>query len=165
MLGSVTIACLGMKRTVATVPQTVVVFLGIGVLAALLWEPWVEGVNANTTSLHEIYFDDAFLAYIYFSFIPVFVGLYQAFKLVGNMGRGEIFSQSSVQALRIIKYCAVIFAGLILLTVAYIFITMRGKDDIAGGVAMGIFMIVTSGIVAFITSGFESGIRNRTQIQ
>ncbi len=152
-----------MKRASIIFLQLLIVALGIGVLAALLWEPWVEGVNANATSIRDIYLDDPFLAYIYFSFIPVFVGSYQAFKLVGNIGRGETYSSHSVQALRIIKYCAFAFAGLIFLAVAYIFITVRGKDDIAGGVAMGLFIIVMSGIVATVAARFERIASKRVQ--
>jgi hypothetical protein len=138
--------------------QTILLSIAISILTALLWEPWVEGVNANATMLREIYFDDPFLAYIYFAFIPVFVGLYKGFKLAGNFGRGEMYSRSSMEALRAIKYCAFAFAGYIFLAVVYIFITMRGKDDIAGGVAMGFFMIVTSAIVATVSARFERNI-------
>lgn len=153
-----------MKRVLVIFSQFITVVLGIGILAALLWEPWVEGVNANATTLREIYFDDPFLAYIYFSFIAVFVGLYQAFKLMGNIGRGETFSQSSEQALQTIKYCAMTFAGLIFLAVTYIFITMRGKDDIAGGVAMGLFMIVTASIFGILVARFERVVSRHVQI-
>src|SRR3990167_7011741 len=144
-----------MKRASAVFLQIVVVLVGIAVFAALLYEPTVEGVNANATSAYQIYFDDPFLAYIYFSFIAVFVGLYQAFKLLGYIGRDEAYSQKSVQALRTIKYCALSFAGLIFAAVAYIFITMRGTDDIAGGVAMGFFMVLASILVAGAAALFE----------
>ena len=144
-----------MKRASAVFLQIVVVLVGIAVFAALLYEPTVEGVNANATTLYQIYFDDPFLAYIYFSFIAVFLGLYQAFKLVGYIGQGGAYSQQSVQALRTIKYCAMAFAGLIFAAVAYIFIAVRGKDDIAGGVAMGLFMIIVSAVVATAAALFE----------
>jgi hypothetical protein len=114
-----------MKRASTIFLQVVVVLIGIGVFAALLWEPTVEGVNANATTLYEIYFDDPFLAYIYFSFIAVFIGLYQAFKLVGYIGRDEAYSQRSVQALRTIKYCALSFAGLIFAPLVYLFMILR----------------------------------------
>src|SRR3990167_4528230 len=143
------------KRVAMIFLQLVIVILGIVVFAALLWEPTVEGVNANATTLYEIYFDDPFLAYIYFSFIAVFVGLYQAFKLLGYIGRDEAYSQQSVQALRTIKYCAMTFAGLIFAAVVYIFITVRGTDDIAGGVAVGLFIIFASIVVATAAALFE----------
>ncbi len=49
-----------------------VVFLGIGALGFLLWEPHLEGRNAHATTF-EIYFHDPFLAYVYVGSIPFFV--------------------------------------------------------------------------------------------
>jgi hypothetical protein len=100
-----------MKRSAVLLLQVVIVVLGIVTVAALLWEPWVEGVNANVTSLYGIYFDDPFLAYIYVSFIAVFVGLYSACKLAGHVGHGKVCLPRSVHALRTITYCALLFAS------------------------------------------------------
>lgn len=44
-----------MKRSSVIFFQAVIVVLGIGALAFLLWEPHVEGVNARATTLSEIY--------------------------------------------------------------------------------------------------------------
>jgi hypothetical protein len=49
--------------------QVVIVLIGIGVLAFMLWEPHVEGRNAHAT-VFEIYFHDPFLAYAYIGSIP-----------------------------------------------------------------------------------------------
>jgi hypothetical protein len=143
-----------MKRGFTIFLQLVVVLLGVGVLALLLWEPQVEGRNVNATQF-EIYFKDPFLAYIYLAFVPFFVGLYQAFKILGYARRNEIFSQRSLRALRIIKYCASATAIFILGAEAYLFIFMRGKDDIAGGVMMGAFIILVSAIIATAAAVFE----------
>src|SRR5882757_4418154 len=62
--------------------QAVIVLIGIGALALMLWEPHIEGRNAHAT-LFEIYFKDPFLAYAYIASIPFFVALYQAFKVLG----------------------------------------------------------------------------------
>src|SRR5438477_10023832 len=94
-----------MKRGFTFFLQVVIALLGVGVPALLRWEPQVEGRNVNATQF-EIYFNDPFLAYIYLAFVPFFVALYQAFKLLAYARRNEIFSQPSVRALRIIKYCA-----------------------------------------------------------
>src|SRR5437879_6278235 len=101
-----------MKRGFTIVFQALILLLGVGVLALLLWEPHLEGRNVNAT-LFEIYFKDPFLAYIYLAFVPFFFGLYQAFKILGY-ARNEIFSPRSVRALRIIKYCALTTAIFIL---------------------------------------------------
>ena len=143
-----------MKRSSTIFLQIVIVLIGIGALALLLWEPHLEGRNAHATNF-EIYFEDPFLAYAYTASIAFFVALYQAFKLLGHIGRNEVFSPSSVRALRIIKYCALILVALIAVAEAYIFMFVRGKDDIAGGVAIGLLMIFISVVVATAAAVFE----------
>src|SRR5436305_3962626 len=93
-----------MRRSSTAFLQVVVVLVGIGALAFMLWEPHVEGVNAHAT-LFEKYFN-LFLAYVYIASIPFFVALYQAIKLLGYVGKNKVFSQEAVKALRAIKYCA-----------------------------------------------------------
>lgn len=51
-----------MKRGSTVFLQIVLVLIGIGALAFLLWEPHVEGRNKHAT-LFEVYFKDPFLAY------------------------------------------------------------------------------------------------------
>lgn len=153
-----------MKRASTIFLQVVIVVLGIGLLAALLWEPQVEGRNVNATQF-EIYFKDPFLAYIYLAFVPVFVGLFQAFRLLGNARRDEIFSMRSVRALRIIKYCAIATAAFIVGALAYIFIVVRGTDDIAGGVAMGLFITFVSAVIATAAAVFERILQNAVDIK
>jgi len=143
-----------MKRSSTIFLQLVIVLIGIGVLAALLWEPQVEGRNVHATQF-EIYFKDPFLAYIYLAFVPVFVGLTRAFKILDYAGRNEIFSSRSVRALRIIKYCALTTAIFIVGAEAYIFIFVRGTDDVAGGVMMGAFIVFVSAIIATAAALFE----------
>ena len=153
-----------MKRSSTIFLQVAIILLGIGVLALLLWEPQVEGRNVHATQF-EIYFKDPFLAYIYLAFVPFFVGLYQAFKLLGYAQRNEIFSPRSVRALRIIKYCALTTAIFILGAEAYLFVFMRGKDDIAGGAMMGAFIIFVSVIIATAAAVFERRLQNAVEIE
>ena len=153
-----------MKRAFTIFLQVVIVLIGIGVLALLLWEPQVEGRNVHATQF-EIYFKDPFLAYIYLAFVPFFVGLYQTFKILGYARRNEMFFQRSVRALRIIKYCALTTAILILGAEAYLFIFIRGKDDIAGGVMMGAFIILVSAIIATAAAVFERILQNAVKIK
>lgn len=135
-----------MKRGLAIFLQVGIVIFGMAVFAALLWEPQVEGRNVKATQF-EIYFKDQFLAYIYLAFVPFFVGLYQAFKLVGYFGRDELFTERSVRAVRTIKYCVVIMAIFFIGAEAYILVFVRGTDDVAGGVMIGLFFIfVATGV-------------------
>ena len=153
-----------MKRGRTIFLQIVIVLFGIGLLAALLWEPQVEGRNVHATQF-EIYFKDPFLAYIYLAFIPFFVGLYQVFKMLGYARREEIFSQRSVQALRILKYCAITTALFIVGAEAYIFVFVRGTDDVAGGVMMGAFIIFVSAVIGTAAAVFERILQNAVDIK
>ena len=153
-----------MKRGSTIFLQMVVLLFGIGVLVFLLWEPHLEGRNVNST-LFEIYFKDPFLAYLYLAFVPFFVGLYQGFRILGFAGRNEIFSERSVKALRIIKYCAMITAIFIVGAEAYIFIFISGTDDIAGGVMMGVFVILACAVVGTAAAVFERILQNAVDIK
>lgn len=91
-----------MTRASTLFLRTAIALIAVGTLAFLLWEPNVEGVNANATTLFDIYFDDPLLAYAYIASIPFFVALYQAFTLLGTMD-----TRRSVKSLRTIQYCAI----------------------------------------------------------
>src|SRR5215472_11235973 len=126
-----------MKRGSTIFLQIVIVLIGVGALALLLWEPHVEGRNAHAT-LFQIYFNDPFLAYAYIASISFFVALYQAFKVLGYIGQNKVFSQAAVKALRTIKYCAIAIIGFV--AVGEIFIVTSNSDDHAGGVFMGVLI-------------------------
>jgi hypothetical protein len=153
-----------MKKSSTIFLQIVIVLIGIGALALMLWEPHLEGRNAHAT-LFQIYFNDPFLAYAYTASIAFFAALYQGFRLLGYIGRGEVFSQHSVQALRTIKYCALSLVGFLVGAEAYFFIVRRGKDDIAGGVMMGLFLIFVSVVVATAAAVFERTLQSAVELK
>ena len=153
-----------MKRSSTIFLQIVIVLIGIGALVFLLWEPQVEGVNANATTLYEIYFDDPFLACAYLVSIAFFTALYQAFKLLRYIRQNKVFSLNSVKALRAIKYCTLPIIGFTLWGVSYLFI-VRPEDDIAGGVAMGVFIGFVSIVIATAAAVFEKMLQNAVDIK
>lgn len=143
-----------MRRGPTIFLQVVIVLVGIGALALMLWEPHLEGRNAHAT-LYQIYFNDPFLVYAYTASIAFFVALYQAFKLMGYAGRDEVISQCAVKALRTIKYCAMCLMGFLAGAEAYFLIVRRSQDDIAGGVMMGLFLFLVSATIAATALVFE----------
>lgn len=153
-----------MKKISIIFLQIVVIFIGIGTLALMLWEPHIEGRNAHAT-LFEIYFKDPFLAYVYIASISFFVVLYQTFKLLRYVGQDRIFSTNSVKALRTIKYCAMVLIAFIAGAEAYFFIVQRGREDIAGGVAMGILMIFICVIIGTAATVFEKILQNAVDMK
>ena len=155
-----------MKKHSLVVPtiflQAVIVLIGVGALAFLLWEPHIEGRNAHAT-LFEIYFKDPFLAYAYLASIPFFIALYQAFKVLGYIGRNKTFSQATVTALRTIKYCAIAIIGFV--AVSVIFIMFADKDDRPAGVFMRILIAFPSIVIATAAAMFERILQNAVDIK
>jgi hypothetical protein len=147
------------QRSAIVFFQILIVLTAVGALAFLLWEPHLEGRNAHAT-LFEIYFKDPFLAYAYIGSIAFFVALFQAFRLLGQIGRNRASSPESVRALRIIKYCAITLVAMIGSAVLYLMIVMRGRDDIAGGVAMGLALILISVVAGTAAAVFEKRLRS-----
>ncbi len=152
-----------MKRTSTIFLQIVIILIGFGALALMLWEPQIEGRNAHA-ALFQIYFNDPFLAYAYTASIPFFVALYQAFTLLRYIRQNRVFSLNSVKALRTIKYCAVSLVGFIIVPEAYLFIVRPG-DDIAGGVFIGLIMIFLSTVVATAAAVFEKTLQSAVDIK
>src|ERR1051325_294924 len=145
-----------MKKRPLLVPtiflQAVIVLIGIGALALMLWEPHTEGRNAHAT-LFEIYFKDPFLAYAYLASISFFAALYQAFKVLGYIGQNKAFSQATLKALRTIKFCALAVIGFV--AVGELFIMLGNSDDRAGGVFIGILITFRSVVIATAAVMFE----------
>lgn len=139
--------------------KAVILLIAIGAFAALVRFPQTEG-RAAGLDLIDIY-KDPFIIYLYLASISFFVALFQAFKLLGNVDKNKIFSQTSVNALRNIKYCAMTLIAFIVGAEAFLFIVQRSKsDDIAGGVAMGIFIIFVSGVAAATANFFQKSLQN-----
>src|SRR5437764_5085109 len=133
------------KRSSTIFLQVVIVLIGIGALALMLWEPNIEGRNAHAT-LFEIYFKDPFLAYAYIASIPFFAALYQAFKVLGYVRQNRIISQATVNCLRTIKYCAIAIIGFV--AVSVVFMVFGDKDDRPPGVFMRILIAFPSIVIA-----------------
>ena len=151
-----------MKRGSTIFLQIVLVLIGIGALAFLLWEPHVEGRNAHAT-LFEMYFKDPFLAYMYIASIPFFAALYQAFKVLGYVRQNKTFSPATVKALRTIKYCALAIIGFV--AVGVIFMISGDKDDRPAGVFMRILIAFPSIVIATAAAMFQQILQNAVDIK
>ena len=151
-----------LKRSSTVFLQIVIVLIGIGALALMLWEPHIEGRNAHAT-VFEIYFKDPFLAYAYIASIPFFVALYQAFKVLGYVRQNKTFSQATVKALGTIKYCAIAIIGFV--AVGVIFMMSGDREDRPAGVFMRILITFPSIVVATAAAMFERILQNAVDIK
>jgi len=151
-----------MKRSSTVFLQIIIVLIGIGALALLLWEPHIEGRNAHAT-LVQIYFHDPFLAYAYIASIAFFAALYQAFKVLRYVRQDKVFSQEAVRALRTIKVCAIAIIGLV--AGAELFIMLSNSDDRVGGVFIGVLITFGAVVTATAAAMFERILENAVAIK
>lgn len=151
-----------MKKSSTLFLQVVIVLIGLGALGLLLWEPHLEGVNAQAT-FFEVYLDP-FIALVYVGSIPFFVALHQALKVLGYTRENTVFSPEAVKALRIIKYCALIIIGFVAVEELFILLN-RGDDDAAGGVFIGILITFGCVVVATTAAMFEKVLQNAVDIK
>lgn len=155
---------INMKKSSTIFLQIVIIIIGIVTLGLLLWGPHKEGVNANATSLSQIYFDDPFLMLVYVGSIPFFIALYQAFKVLGYTRRDKVFSLVSVKSLRTIRYCAITIIGFVIVEEIFIMLT-HGDDDAAGAFMLGLLIIFGSIVVATAAAMFERTLESAVELQ
>ena len=131
--------------------QTVTVLAGVAVLVFLLWEPHLEGRNAEAT-LFEIYFQDPFLAYVYVGSVSFFVGLYQAVKVLGYAGADRLFTYAAVRAVRATRFCALI---LIAFVVVGEILVLPSAEEPPQLLFMGLVVTIGSTVIATAMSVLE----------
>ena len=95
-------------RAIVLILGAVVLGLCVFVLPAAIGEISMDGY-------------DPILLGMYAPAIPFFIALYQAWKLLNYIDKNKAFSDLSVKALKIIKYCAVIISALYAAGIPYIF--------------------------------------------
>jgi Protein of unknown function (DUF2975) len=152
-----------MKRVAVLFLRAVVVLIAVGSTALILWEPQVEGVNAHATNF-EIYFTDPFLAYAYVAAIPLFVGLYQGFRVLGYVGQDAALTTDVVSRLRTIRLCAIVMIGFVVGAMLFIRLNSKG-DDPAGGVFIGNLIAFAAAVVAATMFVLERTVQSAVDIK
>jgi cytochrome bd-type quinol oxidase subunit 2 len=142
-----------MKKTSTVFLQVAVVLFGIVVLAILIRFPLVEG-RAENLNLVNIY-ADPFILYGYAASIAFFVVLYKAFRLLGYVGRNNVFSPEAAKTLKHIKDSAIVLSVMIVLAGLYIILSHHEDDDPAGFFVVCIVATFIAAVVATAAAMFE----------
>jgi hypothetical protein len=147
-----------MKQGSTLILRGVVVILGLLVLVLCL-----VGLPAGILSDRTGYYRPI-LAGLYVPAVPFFIALYQALNLLDFIDSNKAFSQASVEALKKIKYCALIISVLFTLGMPYIFYA-ADRDD-APGVALVWFVIIgASFVIATAAAVFQRLFQNAVDIK
>ncbi len=149
-----------MRRIPAILLQALLVALGGGALAFLLWEPQVEGVNAHATLLGA--YLDPFVLFAYTASIPFFVLLYQAFPLAASVGPDRPFPPDAVRRLRTIRRCALVLLAFV--AASLLFLIHGDPDDHPAGVFLRLLVAVPASVVALTAARFARTLRSPSQL-
>jgi hypothetical protein len=153
-----------LKRSSTLFLKFVIFLIALPVALGLLWFPQTEGraVNLDLISIYT----DPFIIYIFIGSIPFFTGLYQAFKLLGYIEQNKAFSQSAVDTLRNMKYCALTLIGFIAPALAFIFYMSKTQtEDGAGPIALGLVVIFAAAVIATAAGVFQKLLQNAVDIK
>lgn len=123
-----------MKNVSTFFLQSIIVLIGVVVLALLIRLPLTEG-RATNLNLFQIY-SDPFILFAYAASIAFFVALFKAFKLLGYIRQNQIFSSISLGTLRSIKNCAIVLIISIIAAGLFTLLFHHKDDDPAGFVAL-----------------------------
>ena len=139
-----------MKRFLITVLQVLIVLIAIITLFFLIRFPMTEG-RAQNLDLVNIY-TDPFILYGYVVSLAFFVGLYQAFRFLGNIRENKLFTLGSLRRLRLMKNCAIVLSVSTVMAGLYIMKSHHKEDDPAG--FLGMCLITTFILTVFAVAMF-----------
>ena len=151
-----------MKRGSTLFLKGVILLIGVGVAAGMIWFPQTEGRAANL-DLISIY-TDPFILYMYLASAAFFVGLYQAIKLLNFIDANKAFSQGAVNTLKHMKFASLSLIGFITVATFYIRSFAHG-DDPAGPMALGILATFALAVIATAAAVFQKLLQNAVDIK
>ncbi|TFE25235.1 DUF2975 domain-containing protein [Cohnella luojiensis] len=153
-----------MKRGTTLFLKTAVILIGIPVLALCIFlVPEIANFAA------ELYPDLTYMKYLVFidfyaAAIPFYFALYQAFKLLSYIDKNNAFSELSVQALKNIKYSAIIISSLFALGMP-LFYLVAEKDDAPGIIIIGMVLIFASMVIAVFAAVLQKLLKDAIDIK
>lgn len=147
-----------MKRGSTLFLKLALVLLGLGALALAIFV-LPAGIKSDNVGYYR-----PILIGMYLPATPFFLALFQAWKLLSLIDKNNAFSQSSVLALRNIKYCAGVISLFYAAGMPYIF-HAADRDDAPGVVAIGLIIIGASLVVAVFAALLERLLKSAIQIK
>ncbi|PQZ57915.1 hypothetical protein CQZ94_08815 [Bacillus sp. MYb209] len=153
-----------MKQGSTLFLKTAIILIGIPVLALCIF--LVPNIGNYAA---ELYPDIAYIKYLilinlYATVLPFYFALYQAFKLVSFIDKGNAFSKLSVRALKKIKNCAVTISILYVVGMP-LFYLVAERDDAPGIIILGMLMIFSSMVIAVFAAVLQRLLKDAIDIK
>ncbi len=147
-----------MKQGSTLILKLVVCLIGLVVLGLCIF-----ALPAGITSDRAGYYIPILFG-LYVPAMPFFIALYQALKILGYIDKNKAFSEVSVKAVSIIKYCAIIITTLFTLGMPYIFY-VADLDDAPGVAAIGFVIIFASFVIATASAVLQKLIQHAVDLK
>jgi MFS family permease len=151
------------KSIVASNGSTVILRVAVLTFAAIILGLCVFALPAGIVS-DKMGLYRWILLGMYVPAIPFFYAIYQTMKLLSYIDKNTAFSDASVAALKAIKYCGIIIAGLFSAGMPYIYY-VANKDDAPGVVAIGLVIIGASIAVAVFAAVLQQLLQSAIAIK
>lgn len=105
-----------------------------------------------------------FIGGLYLSAVPFFIALYQSIKLLNFIDKNTAFSQASVKALNVIKYCGIGVSVSYAATIPYLFYVAQ-IDDAPGVGALALAFVCVPLAVTTFAAVLEMLLQNAIDIK
>lgn len=153
-----------MKQRSTLFLKTAIILIGIPILALCIF--LVPNIGNYAA---ELYPDIAYIKYLilinlYATVVPFYFALYQAFKLVSFIDKGNAFSKLSVRALKKIKNCAVTISILYVVGMP-LFYLVAERDDAPGIIILGMLLIFASMVIAVFAAVLQRLLKDAIDIK
>ncbi|MDP1459417.1 MULTISPECIES: DUF2975 domain-containing protein [Bacillus cereus group] len=153
-----------MKQGSTLFLKTAIILIGIPVFALCIF--LIPNIGNYAADLYP---DIAYIKYLvlinlYATVIPFYFALYQAFKLVSYIDKGNAFSKLSVRALKKIKQCAITISVLYVVGMP-LFYLVAERDDAPGIIIIGMILIFASMVIAVFAAVLQRLLKDAIDIK
>ncbi|WP_368906380.1 DUF2975 domain-containing protein [Bacillus wiedmannii] len=153
-----------MKQGSTLFLKTAIILIGIPVFALCIF--LIPNIGNYAADLYP---DIAYIKYLvlinlYATVIPFYFALYQAFKLVSYIDKGNAFSKLSVRALKKIKQCAITICVLYVVGMP-LFYLVAERDDAPGIIIIGMILIFSSMVIAVFAAVLQRLLKDAIDIK
>lgn len=151
-----------MERGTTLFLKITVILMGLPVLALCIFG--LPAIMKDATEAWPDYWVYPIIIAMYLSAIPFYTALYQAFKLLGYIDKNLAFSELSVQALKVIKYCGIAISVLYAAAEPFFFL-IADEDDAPGLILIGLVIIFASLVIAVFAAVLQKLLKNAIDIK
>lgn len=113
--------------------------IGLGVLALCIFLLPLMWIHAYDEWPQHGYAVQAVVAAMYLSAIPFYIGIYNGWRVLGAIDKGQAFSLQPVRALRAIAICAAVISLIYLISLPFFYI-WADTTDAPGLMVIGLFL-------------------------